>query len=128
MPDKGYIHQFQPGPTLKFQTATETTSLNIPSRRASLKWSQRHEISHKLCSENVYLFLSVKEIQCKLRQQNDQNFLMEERNISRRARLWESQSGIRVRKLTIWVRPFETKNYNRVKQVYQFNQNRLTSP
>ena len=31
----------------------------------------------------------------------------EERNKSKRARRWESQSGIRVGKLTIWVRSFE---------------------
>ena len=31
----------------------------------------------------------------------------EERNKSKRARLWESQSGIRVGKLTTWVRSFE---------------------
>ena len=31
----------------------------------------------------------------------------EERNISKRARLWKSQSGIQVEKLTIWVRSFE---------------------
>ena len=34
----------------------------------------------------------------------------EERNKSKRAGLWESQSGIQIGKLTIWVRPFETKN------------------
>ena len=31
----------------------------------------------------------------------------EERNKSQKAGLWESQSGIRVGKLTIWLRSFE---------------------
>ena len=52
-----------------------------------------------------------------------------ERNKSKRAGLWESQSGIRVEKLTIWIRSFDYnrvnyKNYNRVHQIYQFHQNR----
>ena len=37
----------------------------------------------------------------------EQILVSEERNKSKRAGLWESQSGIRVRKLTIWVRSFE---------------------
>ena len=41
---------------------------------------------------------------------------------SKRAALWESQSGIQEGKLTIWVRSFE--KYSRVLQVYQFHQNR----
>ena len=32
---------------------------------------------------------------------------LEEINKSKRARLWESQSGMRVVKLTIWVKSFE---------------------
>ena len=67
------------------------------------------------------------ESHCKLRQQHDQNFPVEgkamveqilpseERKKSKRAGLWESQSGIWVEsqsgiwvgKLTIWVRSFE---------------------
>ena len=43
----------------------------------------------------------------------------EERNKSKRAGLWESQSGIRVGKLTIWVRSFE---------IDQFHQNREATP
>ena len=39
----------------------------------------------------------------------EQIIASEERNKSKRAELWESQSGIRVGKLTIWVRSFEIK-------------------
>ena len=39
----------------------------------------------------------------------------EERKKSKRAGLWESQSGIHVGMLTIWVKSFE---------IYQFHQNR----
>ena len=37
----------------------------------------------------------------------EQILASEERNKSKRAGLWESQSEIRVEKLTIWVRSFE---------------------
>ena len=37
----------------------------------------------------------------------EQILVSEERNKSKRAGLWESQPGIRVGKLTIWVRSFE---------------------
>ena len=37
----------------------------------------------------------------------EQLLLSEERNQSKRAGMWESQSGIRVGKLTIWVRSLE---------------------
>ena len=37
----------------------------------------------------------------------EQILASEERKKSKRAGLWESQSGIRVGKLTIWVRSFE---------------------
>ena len=37
----------------------------------------------------------------------EQILASEDRNKSKRAGLWESQSGIQVGKLTIWVRPFE---------------------
>ena len=37
----------------------------------------------------------------------EQILASEERNKSKRAGLWESQSGIRVGKSTIWVRSFE---------------------
>ena len=39
----------------------------------------------------------------------EQILASEERNKSKRAGLWESQSGIQVGKLTIWVRSFETE-------------------
>ena len=48
-----------------------------------------------------------------------QIIVSEERNTSKRAELWESQSGIWVGKFTIWVRSFE---------IYQFHQNWLASP
>ena len=57
----------------------------------------------------------------------EQILASEEREKSKRAVLWESQCGIRIGKLTIWVRSFEIiteKNYNRVHQVDQFHQNR----
>ena len=37
----------------------------------------------------------------------DQTLASEEWNISKRAGLWDSQSGFQVGKLTIWVRLFE---------------------
>ena len=37
----------------------------------------------------------------------EQILALEERNKSKNAELWESQSGIRVGKLTFWVRLFE---------------------
>ena len=37
----------------------------------------------------------------------EQILMSEERNNSKRAGLWESQSGIQVGKLSIWVRSFE---------------------
>ena len=52
----------------------------------------------------------------------EQILASEERNKSKGAGLWESQSGIQVRKLTIWVRSFEIKNYSRVHQVDQLHQ------
>ena len=76
------------------------------------------------------LFWVWEKSQWKLRQQHDQNFPMREshcktntsvrRKKSTRAGLWESQSGIRVGKLTIWGRSFEI-NYNRFHLVYQFH-------
>ena len=51
---------------------------------------------------------------------------------SKRAGLRESQSRIRVGKLTIWLSSFDIiisyKNYNRVHQIYHFHQNRWASP
>ena len=54
----------------------------------------------------------------------EQILAWEERNKSKREGLSESQSGIRVAKLTTWVRLFEM----RVHQVDQFHQNRQASP
>ena len=72
----------------------------------------QHENSHKLCNEMGHPIVNLMESQWKLRQQNDQNFPMgkaiveqilalEEIKKSKRAGLLESQSGIRVVKLTI---------------------------
>ena len=44
------------------------------------------------------------------------------RNKYKTAELWESQTEIRVGKLTIWVSSFEIEKLNRVHQVYQFHQ------
>ena len=52
------------------------------------------------------------------------------RNKSKRAGLWESKSRIRIpnRKVKHLRKVVWDKNYNRVRQVYQIHQNRLTSP
>ena len=61
----------------------------------------QHENNHKLCVETGHLLLSLIESQWKLRQQHDQNFPMEGKEIkkkkiskSKRAGLKKSQSGI----------------------------------
>ena len=98
----------------------------------------QHENSHNLYDENEHPVFSLKENQWKLRQQLEfpkggktfleQILASEVRNKSKRAGLWQSQSGIRVGKLTIWVRPFAIKKLKNVHQVYYFYKNRLTSP
>ena len=130
-------------------THTGASSLKVSSHGTSLKWSRGphpslHKNSQKLYDEKRHPLFSLKEDQWKWRQQHDQNFsngakatveqilTLEER----REILWESQWGILVGKLTIRVRSFEIitklkqsyiKNCNRVRQVYQFLQNRLAS-
>ena len=42
--------------------------------------------------------------------------------------LWESQSGIRVGKIPIWVRSSEIRKLWQSSPVYQFHQNKLASP
>ena len=81
----------------------------------------QHGNSHKLCNEKGDPIFSLLQSQWHLRQQQDQNFPMEEShcrantivseeiNKSKRTGLQESQSGIRVGKLTISVRSFEMK-------------------
>ena len=54
--------------------------------------------------------------------------VLKSRNKSKKEVLWESQSGIQVGMLTLWVMSFETGNYNRVHQLYHFHQYRLASP
>ena len=54
----------------------------------------------------------------------EQTLASEEINKSKRAGLWESQSGIQVGKLTIWIMSFEMEKYNRVHKVDQLYQNR----
>ena len=48
----------------------------------------------------------------------EQKLGLKDRNKSKRAGLWESQSGIRERNLEFWKKSFEYKNYNRVHKVY----------
>ena len=50
----------------------------------------------------------------------EQILASEEINKSKRARLWESQSGIRIGKLTIWVRSFEIEKLV-LKKIYKSN-------
>ena len=98
----------------------------------------QHENSHNLYDENEHPVFSLKENQLKLRQQLEfpkggktfleQILASEVRNKSKRAGLWQSQSGIRVGKLTIWIRPFAIKKLKNVHQVYYFYKNRLASP
>ena len=57
----------------------------------------------------------------------EQILATEEITKSQTAGLSESQSGIRVGKVTIWIRSFEIENYNRIHQAYHFHQNTLTS-
>ena len=73
----------------------------------------QHENSLRLCEEMGASIMNLMETQWKLRQQLDQNFQMKgkpfwniylasgERTKSKRAGLWESQSRVRVGKLTI---------------------------
>ena len=58
----------------------------------------------------------------------EQILTSEEINKSKIAGLWDLKSGIRVGKLTVWLRSFEIENYNRVHQIYQCHQNRQGSP
>ena len=55
----------------------------------------------------------------------EQILASKEINKSKGVGLWESQSGIQVGKLTIWVRSFEITTVN---HVYQLQQNRLACP
>ena len=57
----------------------------------------------------------------------EQILASEKTNKSKRARMWQPQSGIQVGMLTVWVRLSDIKNYNRIHQVYHFHQNRLSS-
>ena len=88
------------------------------------------EKSHKLYDETGHLVLSLMESQWKLRRQTwsefpnggksiaEQILASKDRNKSKRTGLWESQSGIQVGKLNLWVRSL--KNYNKVYQAYKF--------
>ena len=95
-------------------TKFTSTSIYPPMEHLSNDHKDRlnqHKYSHKQCNEKL---------------------ASEERNKSKRVGLWESQSGMQVGKLTIWVRSFEIitykdyknwdyKNYNRVHQIFQFH-------
>ena len=50
------------------------------------------------------------------------------RKKSKRGGVWESQSGIRVGKIPIWVRSSEIRKLWQSSPVYQFHQNKLASP
>ena len=115
--DEGYRHQLQPGPT-KLVAAVEAPSLKIFSYGKSIKWQRRlfHENRHKLCDEKEHPF----EVWRKVSGNWDNNMIgiwgkasveqilrSEEINKSRRAGLWEIQSGIEIGKLNFWVRSFE---------------------
>ena len=52
------------------------------------------------------------------------NTSVRKRNKSKRAGLWESQSGIHVKKLIIWVRLFGVEKLYQSSQVDQFHQNK----
>ena len=75
----------------------------------------QHKNSNKQCDETEHPVVNLMESQWKLRQQLDQNFLIEgkplynkyRRKKSKSAGLWQSQSRIQVGKLTMWVRSFE---------------------
>ena len=101
--------------------ATETSNLKIsPMEHPSNDHedhSNQHENSHKLCDErgiarwtwwkvngnwnNIIRISEWRESHCR------KIILPEERNKSKRAGLWQLQSGIRAGTLTIWVRLFE---------------------
>ena len=92
--------------------ASEAPSLKISSHGTSLKWSwrpsqsgaSRCEFDGKSMETETTTWSEFpnggKAIQ-------EQMLASEERNKSKRAGLWESQSGIHVGKLTTWVRSFE---------------------
>ena len=73
--------------------------------------------SHKLCDKSGHLILSLLESQTEITTWSEfrnggkaiveKIIALEERNKNKKAGLWESQSGIRVGKLTIGVRSFE---------------------
>ena len=97
-------------------------SLKIFSHRTSLKLSQRpsnqHENSPKLYDETTSRF----EFEGKSMKTS------EKINKSKRAGLWESQSGIPEGKLTIWVRLFEIEKLWQFTKSISSTKNRLTSP
>ena len=76
----------------------------------------QHENSYKLCNEMGYPIVNGKSMETETTTQwefsnggkaiVEEILTSEEINKSRKAGLWESQSGIRVGKLTIWVRLF----------------------
>ena len=101
--------------------AIEPLSFKILSHGASLKWLQRPYQSAWIvlmyvmkCFEFIGKSVEI-EMTTWLEFPNggkailEQILVSEERNKSKRAVLWELQSGIQVGKLTIWVRSFETE-------------------
>ena len=118
--------------------AAEALILKILSHGTSLKWSQR-PFSMRIVISYWWNSFEFNRKSMETETTTWSKFLNEEKPIveqilaskerskSKRAGLWESQAGIRVGKLTIWVRFLREKKYIRVHQVYQFHQNRLAS-
>ena len=118
--------------------AAEALILKILSHGTSLKWSQR-PFSMRIVISYWWNSFEFNRKSMETETTTWSKFLNEEKPIveqilaskerskSKRAGLWESQAGIRVGKLTIWVRFLRKKKYIRVHQVYQFHQNRLAS-
>ena len=83
----------------------------------------QHKNSHKLCHEMGHPIVNLMEMETETKTWSEfpnggkaiveQILASEEKNKFKRAGLWKSQSGIRVGMLTIWVRSFETENYNK---------------
>ena len=91
--------------------ATEALSLKVSPNTTSLKWSQR-QWNRASCFNFIGKSMET-ETPTWLEFPNgrkaivEQILALEEINKSKRARLWESRSGIQVVKLTTWTRLFE---------------------
>ena len=116
--DEGYISIPTWTHSLKSLAAVEALSLKISSYRTCLKWSRRPSLlSTRIATSYavkwdilfwVYWWVNWNcHYMIKISQQRETHFRRNtcvRRNKSKRAGLWESEPGIRVGKLTIWVR------------------------